>query len=180
MFAFECWLDSLDKTQRKVKPQPRQIEHCSRLNFLLYMLWMNLFQYDNDLIWLHPHSFKNLLCFWHFHMIYWILYYLWYLSCSVFLNSTQKTQGALSSPHSGLGRMHRWGHHSHLLLPFPPYPWLIVCGSVQPKLIPEAHFTSHVLRVLVSLPLVKVFLISILGFHWLYSDLSCCMLSCML
>ena len=31
--------------------------------------------------------------------------------------------------------MHRWGHHSFFLLPFPLCPWLI--ESVQPKLTPE-------------------------------------------
>ena len=42
---------------------------------------------------------------------------------------------AASSPQRGPGWMHRGGHHSHFLLPSPPYPLLI--ESVQPKLAPE-------------------------------------------
>ena len=38
------------------------------------------------------------------------------------LNSPWK---AVSCPQCGLGWMHRWGHHSHPPLLFPPYPWFI-------------------------------------------------------
>ena len=51
----------------------------------------------------------------------------WQWQCSIFqgLGFNSRPGEAASSPHRGPGWIHRWWRHSHLLLPPPPYPWLI-------------------------------------------------------
>ena len=89
------------------------------------------------------------------------------------------TWEAVSAPQRGRGWMHRWGHHSHSLLPFPPCPWLI--ESVQPKLTQKRYqFTSQALQVLTSVLLSfhLRFFHFCLGFHCILTfDCICCVIS---
>ena len=67
--------------------------------------------------------------------------FLWYYALQWLGLRKSRGSGKLSSSWSRVNAQMR--HHSHLLLPSPPYPWLI--ESVQPKLAPEG-IPIHLLR----------------------------------